>query len=137
MNSLQAPALQRLPAISGIYLVRLLNEELISVNANNPKIAERCIKVCRLHCKVGKAKDLLRRERNYRAVFGDRNVLFERLLLTPDLEAAERAVLQALRPWRMRGRTGRLNEWLEGIEADVVRRTALAVLGATLGREQG
>lgn len=120
----------------GIYLVTLLNEQPISVNANHPKIAARCIKVCRIHCKVGRAKDLDRRERNYRAVFGAENVVFERLATMTSIGPAERAVLEVLRPWRMRGPTGRLNEWLEGIEPAVVRRLVMEVLRES-GAEDG
>jgi hypothetical protein len=50
--------------------VALNNEEAISVNANDPRIAARCIRVNKRHCKLGKARDLSARRRNYEKVFG-------------------------------------------------------------------
>ena len=60
------------------------------------------------------------RERLYRRNFGAHHVVFRVLALLEDINACERRVLQELDPWRMRGRTGRKNEWLEGIDADEV-----------------
>lgn len=100
---------------SGLYLVTLHNETPISVNANDPRIAPRCIHVTREHCKVGKARRLDARKRNYDAVFGVHNVAFRVLARLPDIGPAERAILARLDPWRVRGLTGRRNEWLAGI----------------------
>ena len=108
------------PAARGIYLVELLNEEPISVNAYNRRIAGRCIHVRKGHCKVGRARNLQTRERLYRRNFGAHHVVFRVLALLDDINACERRVLQELDPCRMRGRTGRKNEWLEGINADEV-----------------
>lgn len=114
--------------VSGIYLVTLRNEEPISVNANDPRIAARCIHVTRAHCKVGKARRLDVRRRNYDAVFGAHNVEFRVLARLDDIGRAERAILARLDAWRMRGRTGRRNEWLAGIAPAEVEAHVLAVL---------
>lgn len=113
---------------AGLYIVTLDNEAPISVNAHDPRIADRCIGVSRLNCKLGKAADLLRRRANYIRTFGAHNVNFRPIALTDDIGRAERLVLGALRPWRIRGRTGRRNEWLEGIASAEAERLALRAL---------
>lgn len=112
---------------SGIYIVTLNNSEPISVNASDPRLADKAIKVTKANCKFGKARSLKARERNYFKVFGEHNVNFISIALIDDFALAERAVLARLKRYRMRGRTGRKNEWLEGIDAkdvlDVVLHT--------------
>lgn len=61
---------------SGIYIVTLNNDQPISVNANDPRIADKAIKVTKKNCKIGKAKDLIDRKKNYFKVFGEHNVNF-------------------------------------------------------------
>ena len=113
---------------SGIYIVTLNNEHPIAVNANDPRIAEKCIKVSRVNCKLGKAKKLAGRERSYFKVFGFENVNFMSIAFTEDAVLAERLILKRLAQWRMRGATGRKNEWLAGISAVEVERIALGAL---------
>lgn len=113
---------------SGLYIVTLLNEEAISVNANDPRMADRCIKVTRDHCKFGKARNLDVRRRNYAKVFGDENVDFRAIAEVDDIALAERLVLERLRAWRVRGPTGRLNEWLVGTSRAEVEAIAISTL---------
>jgi hypothetical protein len=113
---------------SGLYLVALKSEEPISVNAHDPRIADRCIKVNRLNCKIGKAANLSGRERNYWKTFGADNVVFTPIAFVQEFATAERIVLERLSRWRVRGRTGRKNEWLAGIDPDDVKRIALSAL---------
>lgn len=113
---------------SGLYIVTLTNDMPISVNANDPRIADECIKVARGHCKFGKAKRLAARKKNYDKVFGDSNVHFWPIVELDEIASAERIVLARLCEWRMRGRTGRRNEWLEGIAPDEVERIAIGAL---------
>lgn len=101
----------------GIYLVTLNNEEPISVNAHDPRIADRCITVRRGHCKVGRARNLLARRGNYLRTFGPTNVNFTVLAQTQDIARIEKAVLERLRAYRIRGRANRPTEWLDGISA--------------------
>lgn len=112
----------------GLYIVTLNNTEAISVNAHDPRLARRCITVSRLNCKVGKARSLARRHANYIRTFGAHNVNFRPIAFTEDVGRAERLVLDALVPWRVRGRTGRRNEWLAGIAPAEVERLALGTL---------
>lgn len=110
-------------AAGGLYLVTLNNEELISVNAHDPRHAARAIRVNRAHLKVGKAEQFGRRKDNYDRTFGSHNVNYTPVVTVApdDLQRAEKCVLEALKPYRMRGHTGRLNEWLEGVTDVVIR----------------
>lgn len=113
---------------TGLYIVTLNNEEPISVNANDPRLADKCIRASRLNCKFGKAKNLALRRENYCKVFGSDNVNFRPIAITTEIGIAEKLVLNALASWRVRGRTGRKNEWLIGISDSDVERIALEVL---------
>ena len=115
-------------ALSGLYIVVLSNEQLISVNAQDRRIADRCLQVNFENCKVGKAKNFQVRERNYWRTFGKLFVTFERIALTEDLNDAERIVLSALRPWRVRSPSGRRTEWLAGIDPHRAVSLSLAAL---------
>ena len=112
----------------GTYIVTVNNIEPISVNANDPRCADKAIKVTRANCKFGKTKSLKARERNYFKVFGERNVTFKPIALTDDFALAEKAVLAKLDRYRIKGKSGRKNEWLEGIEAKDVLAIVLRTL---------
>ena len=103
---------------SGIYIVTLNNVEPISVNAHDSRVAHKAIKVTRANCKFGKAKSLKGREKSYFETFGQHNVNFLPVALLNKYARAEKAVLAEMDQYRIRGRTGRKNEWLEGISAD-------------------
>ncbi len=113
---------------SGLYIVTLNNDEAISVNANDPRIADRCIRVNRSHCKFGKARNLLARRRNYEKVFGSHNINFFPIVELSDIAAAEKLVLAKLHEWRIAGATGRRNEWLHTITPADVERIVIAAL---------
>ena len=121
----------RLPPSSGVYVVEMLNDEPISVNADRPRIAARCIHVTRANCKYGQAVNLARRQRDYEKTFGAENVRFRYFAVTPFYLAVEATVGARLIRYRIPGITGRLNEWLQGISAEAVEfvvREALASL---------
>lgn len=113
---------------AGLYIVELTNTHPISVNANDPRIADKCIKVTSANCKFGKAKNLIVRERNYASVFGKEYVVFRTIAYTDDIVTAERLVLKELLRWRIVGPTGRRNEWLAGVSSADVEKIALDVL---------
>lgn len=113
---------------SGLYVVALTNIEPIAVNAHDPRRAERCIRVNHENCKFGKARDLALRQRAYWRTFGRAVVRFRPIALLDRIDEAEREVLGRLSAWRLRGSTGRRNEWLSGISADEVERIAWTVL---------
>ena len=115
---------------SGIYLVTLLNEIPISVNAHDPRIAHKCIKVDKTNCKIGKAKILEERKKNYFKTFKEDNVNFRVLakLGLSDIKIAEKAILTELDQFRIRGSTGRANEWLQNICPDDAIRIVVQIL---------
>lgn len=116
----------------GLYLVTLNNDAPISVNAGDHRIAHRAIEVRRGDVKFGKAANLVRRCHDYRRTFGRENVNFFILAYLPggerDRDRAESDVLETLTPFRIRGATGRLNEWLTGVSASRVRKSVLEAL---------
>jgi len=113
---------------AGIYIVTLNNDQPISVNANDPRIADKAIKVTKKNCKIGKAKDLASREKNYFKVFGECNVNFRPVVKMLEIDAAEKAILARLDQYRIRGKTGRKNEWLQDIEPGELLGVALNAL---------
>jgi hypothetical protein len=112
---------------SGLYIVTLNNSRKMSVNANDLRIADRCIQVNRENCKIGKAMNFSSRQRSYFRVFDEKNVNFFRIVAVVNPRAAEKEILSRLKQYRMKGRTGRRNEWLHEISpfevAHVVLRT--------------
>ena len=113
---------------SGLYIVTLNNFQPISVNAQDPRIADKAITVTRANCKFGKAKDLVARRKNYVKTFGEQNVNFFPLVLVKEIDVLEKQILKELDEYRMLGRTGRKNEWLEAIHPKKVESIALTVL---------
>ena len=105
---------------SGLYLVTLNNWEPISVNAQDPRIADKAIKVTRANCKFGKAKNLEGRKKNYFKTFGEHNVNFMPVVKLVEIEAVEKEILRRLEGFRIKGRTGRMNEWLQHIAPEQV-----------------
>ena len=110
-----------IPKKAGLYIVSLKNDDPISVNANDPRIADKAIKVTKANCKFGKAKNLARRKKNYDKVVGQHNVTFKPLVIMEEIDEAEKAILKMLGEYRIRGRTGRKNEWLENINPSEVK----------------
>lgn len=111
----------------GIYLVTLKNAEPISVNADRPKIAKNCVFVTKENCKLGKCKTFSARRRDYERTFGAKNVHFAPILALTEPASAERLIKQRLIAFRIRGKSGRLTEWLEGITPDEVKNIVFEV----------
>ncbi|MFU2487151.1 hypothetical protein [Thauera sp. WH-1] len=116
----------------GLYLVTLNNETPISVNAGDHRVAQRAIQVRRGDIKVGKSEHLTKRHGNYVRNFGRDHVNFSVLAYIPggksDRDRAESVVFECFRPFRIRGTTGRLNEWMNGVSASDARAMALEAL---------
>ena len=83
-----------IPSKAGLYIVSLKNDKPISVNANDPRIADKAIKVTKVNCKFGKSDNLARRKNNYDKVFGQNNVIFKPLVIMEDIDEAEKVVLK-------------------------------------------
>jgi hypothetical protein len=107
----------------GLYLVTLNNEEPISANAHDPRLAATSIHVNRDNCKFGKAQNLDARKQNYRTTFGEQNVNFFCIaaLLEQDLDRAEQLVSNRLNDYRAKGPSERITEWMQGVDAMEVR----------------
>jgi hypothetical protein len=118
----------QLPPLPGVYVVDLLNDHPISVNADRPAIAEKCIKVTRANCKYGQAKSLARRQRDYYKTFGQQHVRFRYFAVTEHYAAVEAAVGTRLVAYRLAGASGRLNEWLQGISSEEVEQVVRAAV---------
>lgn len=116
-----AVAMDKVPASPGIYVVSLSNEQPISVNADRGN-ADRCIFVTKKNCKYGRAVNLARRYRDYIKTFGIDNVIFEVVVLTDFPEQLESTISSRLSKYRIRGRTRRPNEWLEGITSSETKK---------------
>ncbi|RKT47034.1 hypothetical protein BDD21_4583 [Thiocapsa rosea] len=116
-------------ATPGLYIVTLRNRTPISVNAQDPRVASRAICVTYKNCKFGKAKSLEGRRASYERTFGTKNVDFHPIAVLAEIDFAEKAVLKRLDDYRIRGRTGRKNEWLEGIRPEAVHSIVLQTLG--------
>ena len=120
-----------LPRRPGLYVVTLANDEPIPVQANRPGQAKACIAVTRANCKFGKTENLHRRRREYFRTFGEENVRFHVVAMFERPGAVEPLVAAILHRYRLRGRSNRLHEWLQGISAQEVEHAVLAALDAS------
>jgi hypothetical protein len=111
----------------GIYIVTLNNEIPISANAHDAR-RPGAVKVTRLNCKLGKARSLESRRKNYEKTFGAKNVNFFAIAELENIDLAERSILARLQTYRLVGENKRTNEWLNGIDPIEVERIAFDVL---------
>ena len=70
--------------------------------------------------KVGKAENLAARQKNYWKDFDRENVEFIPLLLVENMHQAQQAILRRLNQYRKRSPKGRLMDWLENIDLELV-----------------
>ncbi|MFD1798221.1 hypothetical protein FQV27_16780 [Paracoccus aurantiacus] len=117
-----------IPAEPGLYFVRLSGDELISVNHNDLKRRDRCIMVNSENSKYGIAQNLRSRYLSYCRTFGSERVQFAVLGLSSGPAAIESKLHRHFGKYRMRGLSGRLNEWLAGIDPEAAYRQALAII---------
>lgn len=113
---------------SGLYIVTLNNEQPISVNAQDLRVADKSINVNKSNCKFGKAKALEGRMKSYYKTFGQKNVNFHPIVRMHDIAEAEKLILKQLDNYRIRGSSNRKNEWLKGIEPSQVYEIVISVL---------
>ena len=112
---------------SGIYIVQLKNEIPMPVTRDRRHVGS-CAKVNRANIKVGKAKDLSAREKDYWKEFDQENVMFEPLAELGDIVTAETAILRVLKRYRKTSPKGGRLEWLEGISYEEAKNTVFATL---------
>ena len=98
------------------------------MNAHNPRIAKKCIKVNSANCKFGKARHLAARKRNYEKTFGATNINFQPTVALENITEAETIIVNLLSEWQIRGSNEMKNEWLYGITATDVQLIAISAL---------
>lgn len=103
---------------SGIYIVILKNKIPISSYASDKRRAHLGTPLKRGHIKVGKAKNLTNRRKNYIKTFGNESFDFLPIFNTPDIDEVERRIKLALKNHRIIGSRGRRLEWMYDIEPD-------------------
>jgi len=103
----------------GIYLVTLNNKMPISINAQDPRCADKVYKANYTNIKIGKAKSLHARRDNYYKTFGEHNVNFHPLIFTQDINEVEKTIIKQFDEFRVRNPvSNRKTEWLSGILKD-------------------
>jgi hypothetical protein len=107
------------PSAPGIYVATLRSNELVPVTQDT-RYVQTCGRVNCSNVKVGKARNLALRERDYWKDFGADNVSFVAIAITQEkeIQAAETAVLRRLRTFRKRSPKGGMMDWLQDIAVD-------------------
>jgi hypothetical protein len=117
----ELPLTMNTPTAPGIYVVTLRSDSLVPVT-QDARYVNSCARVNCLNLKLGKARNLARRERDYLKDFGRGNVLFTAIATTHDIVRAETAILRRLGPYRKPSPKGGKMEWLENLGlADAIR----------------
>ena len=112
---------------SGIYVAVLLTTNLMPVTRDN-RYVDTCARVNNKNVKIGKAKNLANREKNYLKDFDQENVRFIPIAELDEIQKAETAILRELKIYRLRSPKGRVMDWLEGISPRKVIKISYKVL---------
>lgn len=110
---------EAVPTESGIYVARIYSCDPMPVTRDK-RYVDVCARVDQSNVKVGKAKNLAARRKSYWKDFDRENVEFIPLLLVEDTHQAEQAILKRLNKYRKRSPKGRLMDWLENIDLELV-----------------
>jgi len=118
---------------SGLYLVTLASDELISTQAHDARREAAALKVNCENIKIGRAKELAGLEKDYAKTFGEGNPTLHPIVkVAPKyLDAAEQRARIALWRYRVRSPQGRRTVWVKGIGFEEVRRRVLNELHAS------
>jgi len=109
--------LTNVPARSGLYIVWVDCDD--APIDNDPRRKDP-LRISRINCKFGRAKNLRARYRNYLDVFDKHSVTFKVIAILEDINAAETICVRRLAEFRMRGRSGRRHEWLANVSPSQV-----------------
>ena len=101
------------PSASGIYVAQPLSNEYVPVTRDR-RYVETCARVNRDNVKIGKAKNLATRERNYWKDFDQENIEFIPIALLESIREAETAILRELKAYRKRSPKGGSMNCLQG-----------------------
>lgn len=112
---------------SGLYLVTLASDELISTQAHDAHRAATALKVNCDNIKLGRAQLLTGLEEDYARTFGEGNPTLHPIakVAPKHLEAAVQRAKMALWSYRVRSPQGRRTEWVKGIGFEAVRQRVL------------
>ena len=122
-------------ASPGVYFVRLLGDHPVSVNDNDAGRRNGCIKVNAANCKYGMSVNLRARYSAYRRTFGRERLRFNVLAVDEQPALLEQLLHTHFATYRMRGQTGRANEWLQGINPDLAFEEAKKICCSTTANE--
>lgn len=108
---------------SGLYIVTLTNTNPISVNAIDKRIADTAIKATSCNCKIGKAVNFDERRKYYYRIFGE-HLQFKPLVIVDVkiLRHVEKIISAKFNSFKVHGKTGRKNEWMQTITPQEVVR---------------
>ena len=112
---------------SGLYLVTLASDELISTQAHDVRKTATALKVNSENIKLGRARLLAGLEEDYIKTFGKGNPTLHPIVKVElkYLEAASQLAKIALWSYRVRSPRGRRTEWVKGIGFKDVRQLIL------------
>jgi hypothetical protein len=123
------------PSVPGIYVAALHRDELVPVTQDS-RYVKTCAQVNSLNVKVGKARNLAARERDYWNDFGD-NVVFLPIARTTHIQDAETAMLRELAQFRKLSPKDGPMDWLENITKEqVIELIFLALRRANIPHER-
>jgi hypothetical protein len=108
----------------GIYVARTRSTQLVPVT-RDPRYVHNCARVNSSNVKLGKAKNLATRKKNYIKDFDASNIEFIPIAITQDYDRAETVILRTLKQYRKKSPKGRPMDWLENISLDQVIQSAL------------
>lgn len=86
--------------------------------SRDPRYVTTCARVNCCNVKIGKARNLASRKRDYIRDFGEDNIRFLAPLATDEFGLAETLILRRLKDRQMRGPKSGVMDWLEGISVD-------------------
>ncbi|MEZ5462623.1 hypothetical protein [Dokdonella sp.] len=115
------------PALAGIYVAQPVRMEPVPVS-RDPRYIATCARVNCRNVKVGKARNLASRRRDYVRDFGQDNISFYPLLATEESGRAESLILHGLKAYRMRSPKGGLMDWLSGVSMEAVMAAVFSTL---------
>lgn len=116
-----------IPNSPGIYVARIVSTSPMPVTRDK-RYVDICARVDNSNVKIGKAKNLASRQKNYWKDFDEENVIFIPLAILENIQQAETAILRHLKEYRKRSPKGGMMDWLENIDIEVVIAEVYSVL---------
>jgi hypothetical protein len=128
--------MNEVPNSPGIYIASPRGAHLVPVT-QDPRYVDSCARVNDSNVKVGKAKSLAVRHRNYITDFGEANIRYIPLAVLIDIQRAETTILRRLKAFRKLSPKGGRMDWLEGIDPrDVIGAVFDSLNGANIDHQR-